>query len=190
MEETRRPETDRELIHIAFDGDRQSFDRLANSYRPSILRYCIKVTNNNDAAEDAVQETLLRAWKYRHTYHQAKRLDWWLMGIARNVCRAWLAKYCDAQKIVISPINEEIATIDTHFTSSDQVINRLAILDGLNKLSTLERTILELSVDSLTYKEIGKAVDKTVNNVGVILNRARKKMRATLQPASDEDEDS
>src|SRR5690348_15098477 len=58
--------------------------------RMGLLRLCLNVTGNRDAAEDLVQETLLEAWLHEQALRDATKRTQWLAGIARNVCLRWL----------------------------------------------------------------------------------------------------
>ena len=60
--------------------------------RMRLMRLCLGITGNIDAAEDLVQETLLEAWLHKHALRDATKPSQWLSGIARNVCLRWLRK--------------------------------------------------------------------------------------------------
>lgn len=60
--------------------------------RMRLMRLCLGMTGNRDAAEDLVQETLLEAWLHEQTLRDATKRAQWLSGIARNVCLRWRRK--------------------------------------------------------------------------------------------------
>jgi RNA polymerase sigma factor (sigma-70 family) len=64
------------------------FEALPTS-RARLVRLCARLTGNRDVAEDLAQETLLAAWRQRHTLRDQERFSHWLSGIARNVCLSW-----------------------------------------------------------------------------------------------------
>jgi RNA polymerase sigma-70 factor (ECF subfamily) len=57
--------------------------------RARLVRLCLQLTGDVDAAEDLAQETLYEAWRHLHAVHDPRGLDRWLSAIARNVCRRW-----------------------------------------------------------------------------------------------------
>lgn len=57
--------------------------------RARLVRYCLALLRDADAAEDAAQETLYEAWRHIHQVHDSEGLERWLFAIARNVCRRW-----------------------------------------------------------------------------------------------------
>ncbi len=60
--------------------------------RRRLMRLCLGMAGNIDAAEDLVQETLLEAWLHKHALRDTTKRAQWLSGIARNVCLRWLRK--------------------------------------------------------------------------------------------------
>lgn len=57
--------------------------------RTRIVRLCVTLTGDPDAAEDLAQETLIEAWRHAHALREPEKRSAWLSGIARNVCRRW-----------------------------------------------------------------------------------------------------
>ncbi len=55
-------------------------------HRPALTRLCRRMLGSGAVAEDAVQETLLRAWRAGHRFEGRAPLAAWLFRIARNVC--------------------------------------------------------------------------------------------------------
>ncbi len=67
-------------------ADRNDFDRLVHRHRRELLSYCYKILGSIDDAEDALQETLLKAWRSIDTYRGEGSVRAWLYGIATNTC--------------------------------------------------------------------------------------------------------
>lgn len=57
--------------------------------RPRLVRSCLALTGDVDAAEDVAQETLYEAWRHLHQVHDPTGMERWLQAIARDVCRRW-----------------------------------------------------------------------------------------------------
>ena len=75
-----------ELIRsVIVDGDRECFAELFMRHRKNVYYSCRRFFGEQRAAEDATQETFLRAWRDRSAFQGGDFSDW-LMRIARNIC--------------------------------------------------------------------------------------------------------
>jgi RNA polymerase sigma-70 factor (ECF subfamily) len=76
--------TDDELAVLAARGDDGAFDVLYRRYRPRLRQYAARVLADDDAADDAVQDALLRAWQGLGRRSQQTGFKEWLFAVARN----------------------------------------------------------------------------------------------------------
>jgi RNA polymerase sigma-70 factor (ECF subfamily) len=73
-------------------GDEEAFNHLAGRYRRELLIHCYRMLGSLDDAEDAVQDALLRAWRYRESLLEGAPLRPWLYRVATNVCLDAIAR--------------------------------------------------------------------------------------------------
>src|SRR5690554_1822170 len=82
-------ESDREdeqhLIARSRDGDLESFNLLVDQYQLQVYRVCMRVLRDSGRAEDATQDTFIRAWSSLKQY-QGGSFKSWLLRIATNRC--------------------------------------------------------------------------------------------------------
>ena len=169
------------------------FDR----HRPALTGLCYRMLGSLTDAEDAVQETLLRAWKSRDSFDGRAQLSTWLHRIATNVCLDALnGRSPRWRPFDVRPVgntHEELATkpkefwvepipdlaaipsdVDLHEQAVLRESIRLAFVAALQHLPPRQRAALILSqVLNWSAAEVADALDMTVAAVNSALQRAR-----------------
>ncbi|HIZ87189.1 MAG TPA: RNA polymerase sigma factor [Candidatus Coprenecus pullistercoris] len=75
-----------ETIDAARNGDAGAFALIVERYRQSVFRICVRILGDGDEAEDAVQETFVRAWQSLQGYDPRYSIATWLRTIACRLC--------------------------------------------------------------------------------------------------------
>lgn len=74
------------LIEQAQQGNKQAFSKLVEEHYKQVYNMCYRMLGNRDDAEDAAQETFLRAYKAIKHYDRNRKFMTWLLSIAANYC--------------------------------------------------------------------------------------------------------
>jgi RNA polymerase sigma-70 factor (ECF subfamily) len=193
---TAAEETDRGLVAAARRGDGDAFRALTEPHRRALHVHCYRMLGSVHDADDAVQETMLRAWRRLETYAGRASIRAWLFGIATNACLDALrqrprrllptavAGAADPLAIPAPPL--EIAWLEPYpdrlldpqeaFAERERI--RLAFVAAVQHLPPRQRAVLLLrDVLGWSAKEVAEQLDATVASVNAALARARAALR-------------
>ena len=145
-------------------------------HRGELTAYCRRMLGSSIDAEDAVQETLLRAWRASARFEGRSSLRSWLYRIATNVC---LDAIGNAARRPV-PVEELPEPMDAYAEPdpSERALTherlRLAILAAIGNLPARQRAVLLLR-DVLSWRasEVAELLGTTTAGVNSALQRAR-----------------
>ena len=179
-------------------GDHQAFAALTDPYRRELQLHCYRILGQVQDAEDAMQETLLSAWRSLESFEERSTLRSWLYRIATNRCLnmlrdsgrrpatavgpasappeptgygevLWLEPYPDA---LFEGIVGGVAGPEARYETREAVT--LAFLTALHRLPPRQRAVLVLrDVLGFSATEVAAMLDTTRTSVNSALIRAR-----------------
>jgi RNA polymerase sigma-70 factor (ECF subfamily) len=158
---------------------RDEFERVAMPHMESLLRAALRITRDRAAAEDIVQETLMRAWKAFDQFEHGTNCKAWLFRILLNVSSRHRRKVHSIPAMVPLDECETERVIPLHATPPQ--FAAVEIISALDMLSNEHRIVLVLAVvEGFTCKEISGMCNLPVGTVMSRLSRARTELRKTL----------
>jgi RNA polymerase sigma-70 factor, ECF subfamily len=159
-----------------------SFLETINQLRPSLHRYCARMTGSVMDGEDVVQEALFEAYRKLDQFDESRPLKPWLFRIAHNRCIDFLRK-----RGVRIEAETQAAVSEAFEPAAPQVLGvGRAVEQLVSALPPKERaSILLKDVFDYSLEEIAYLVDSTVGGVKAALKRGRTKL-ASLSPPLEE----
>jgi RNA polymerase sigma-70 factor (ECF subfamily) len=158
---------DEVLLNGFREGRESAFTRLHQAWYPALYLFAAKITGDQPAAEDIVEESFLIIWERRLFFHHLAALKGFLYTTTRNAALKWLYRNDRRRK----------AETDSHLLSfgieDNTVLEKLIraetlqmILDELDKLPPKSRQILTmLFVDGKKAKDIARELHISINTV-------------------------
>lgn len=164
-------------IEATLDGDQEAFAELVNTYQNAVYNLCYRMLGERTEAEDAAQETFLRAYMNLTRYDPGRSFKTWLLSIASNHCIDRLRRRRLTWLSLDEPLPANLA-LSSDEPEPEEVTIRdersQAIQALLNELSTDYRAavILRYWYDC-SYAEIADILDTTESAIKSRLFRAR-----------------
>lgn len=148
--------TETQLVEAAQAGSVDAFTDLVGAYRDRLLRFLVTRCSSHADAEDALQDTLINAYRYIHSYDARWRFSTWLYRIAiRNAAK------------LRTPDTLEIGDLGTE--ESDPLLQCIADSESEN-LWVSARHLLNDEVFQAMW--LRYAEDMSVNDISMVLDRS------------------
>ncbi len=180
--------TEASLIAAASAGDEAAFRDVTERYQRELHVHCYRMLGSVHDAEDALQETLLRAWRYLSGFEERSTFRAWLYRIATNVCLAALSRRQEApeaspmdhESMMLTPYPDEwldelpstAAETGARYDLHESV--QLALLAAIQTLPPRQRAALLLrDVLGFSAREVAGLLDSSTTSVNSALQRAR-----------------
>lgn len=189
------------------DNDPAAFESEMNPHLDALYRNALRLTGNPNDAEDLVQDTYLRAFRFFHQYHRGTNAKAWLFRIMSTV---FLNEYRKRSRqgeslsyeeledfYLYNRLNEESLSKEQSFNTAnpeDVVIERIGI-DEINQAiaalpEEFRETVALATVEGLAYQDISDILRIPIGTVRSRLSRGRKLLQKALwrslgRPAPD-----
>lgn len=162
-------------------GSIDAFSSLIDIYQRPVFNLCYRMLDSAEDAEDAAQETFMRAYKFIKSYDQQRPFGTWLLSIAAHYCIDQIRK----RRLILISIDEEpyLDVKDNQDNPEDILLKKesdLQIGALLKRLSPVDRAAVVLYYwYDYSQEEIADSLSLSVSAIKSRLHRARKEMAQT-----------
>ena len=147
------------------------FKRKPGGLRGLLYRIARSYLNNDQEAEDAVQDALIKAWEKRKTLRDVRQFKPWMTRILSNRCRDILRK---RKRWSFYPLEEDTVRVEMPETEN-------AVMEAMKKLKPELRIVMTLHyVDGYSIQEMAEALGIPEGTVKTRMRNARKQLSRTL----------
>jgi len=182
---------DKILYNNFLKGDISSFETLVITHKDNLIYFISRYTGGDIySAEDIAQDVFAYIYVYKEKYNLDYSFKTFLFTLGKNKAIDHVRKQSKIKLVTFDKDNEqlfyEIESLE------DKVIrdeNKKFLFSSLKKLKPeYERAIYLADFEELSYKEIGRILDKTLPQTKVLIHRARKSLRLIIEKGADCDE--
>lgn len=186
--------SDGELMQRIARGDSRALAELYDRYAAQVMGLCIRILNERELAEEALQEVFVRVWEKAQTFEAARgSASAWVLGITRNLCIDQLRRARVRPQTSDPPLTEadpppfEETLIDPGADVPKEAASReraRLVRHALNRLSLEQRQVIELSYfRGLTRREIARRLRWPE---GTVHTRARLALQTLRQALAEQ----
>ena len=147
------------------------FELLVRQQKRTIYTVCYMFSRNKAEIDDLFQEILIRLWNGFDNYEGRSTAQTWIYRVALNTAINQDKK--ERRRIETVPLTVDIDPYEADDPKTQQIRE---LYDRISRLDLIDRSLILLWLEGISYDEIGAIIGITPNNVGVRLARIKDKL--------------
>ena len=148
------------------------FTRLVREHKSTIYSVCYMFSQDEDEVNDLFQETLINMWKGIETFREESKISTWIYRVALNTCL--LQERKKKREVPKVPLTMDVNFFEDNDAKSTQVRQ---LHQRIGKLGLVDRALVMLWLEGMSYDEIGDVMGISAKNVGVKLFRIKEQLK-------------
>lgn len=140
---------------------------MVQEHKNTIYTVCFMFSNDSDEVNDLFQEVLINLWKGYSSFKMLSGIDTWIWKVSFNTC---ISSERKKKKHKTVPLSMDIDLFQDKDDESKQIRQ---LYQRIHRLKPLDRAIVLLWLEGISYEEIGAIVGISTKNVSVRLFRIR-----------------
>ena len=176
---------DADYVRRVLAGDAAAFAGLVARYRDRLGRYAVRMLGNHADAEDALQETFVRAYRSLGRCTDPDRFGAWVFGILVNRCRTIGAQRARRERWQVADESAVLRAAVREDPAGRQAL-REAITAALARVAPMLREAFLLKfVEELSYEEMAEVTGASIPALKMRVLRARSELQRLLGSVTD-----
>ena len=150
------------------DNKEQAFTQMVREHKSTIYAVCYMFSKDTDEIDDLFQEILIRLWRGYDSFRAESDVRTWIYRVSLNCCLN-----VDKKKRRVGERVPLSVDIDPFEDTDDRALQTKRLYARINRLGLVDRAIILLWLEGLSYEEIGAIVGISVKNVSCQLHRIK-----------------
>lgn len=147
------------------------FSKIVQAHRTTVYTVCYMFSKDSDEVQDLFQETLINLWQGFESYRGEAKVETWIWRVALNTClTAERKKKRRGERLPLEMAGDL-------FTDTDDTSKQVRMLHNrIGKLEVMDRALILLWLENMSYDDIALIVGITPKNVSVKLTRIKQEL--------------
>jgi RNA polymerase sigma-70 factor (ECF subfamily) len=157
----------------------QAFYQFLEENTGVISRVCRIYADSAEDFQDYFQEVVIQLWRSYRSFRGDSKASTWVYRVALNVCLSQLKlnkRRPDNGKL--EQVSLHLIAQQSYDNTEDEQIRQM--YEAIRQLKEVDRAIILLFLDGKSYDEIAEVLGISISNVGVRINRSKKKLNELI----------
>ena len=154
------------------DNKELAFTQLVREHKSTIYAVCYMFSKYTDEIDDLFQEILIRLWRGYDSFRAESDVRTWIYRVSLNCCLN-----VDKKKRRVGERVPLSVDIDPFEDTDDRALQTKRLYARINRLGLVDRAIILLWLEGLSYEEIGAIVGISVKNVSCQRHRIKEELK-------------
>ncbi len=150
---------------------KKEFERIVQEHKETIYTVCYMFSKEKAEVDDLFQDILINLWRGYESFRGDSKPGTWIWRVSLNTCITAERRKKGRQTVPLS------LDVDFYEDSCSEAKQARALHDRIQKLGMLDRAIVLLWLEDMSYEEIGAIIGISAKNVSVKLVRIREQLK-------------
>ena len=151
--------------------EEEMFARLAREHKSTIYTVCYMFSNDEEEVNDLFQEALVNLWKGYGSFRHESKIGTWVYRVTLNSCISSERK--KKRRVQAIPLTMDVNLYEDNDADTKQIRQ---LHERIQKIGMVDRAIVLMWLENMSYDEIAAVIGITPKNVGVKLFRIKQQL--------------